>query len=177
MSGDLRACPTCSASVSRQADFCPHCGRPLASKRKPLGCGTLILGVAAIWALVSWATSANDPPEVRARKAAARAEARAAAEREAAERRAVVAKHGSPSDVKVECQMRMEAALRAPSTAKFPGAFDGAPDPVLTDAGTWLYRSWVDAQNGYGAMIRTPYLCEMKKGPAGWRVLRFEAGD
>ena len=49
--------------------------------------------------------------------------------------------------------------LKSPSTAKFPGVFDGRADHV-TALGNQTYRivSYVDAQNSFGAMIRTQFV-------------------
>jgi hypothetical protein len=63
------------------------------------------------------------------------------------------------ADVIVACRNLMRDNLRAPSTAKFPGWLDD-PGKVWKYQGTYRVRSWVDAQNAFGAMVRTDYLCE-----------------
>ena len=54
--------------------------------------------------------------------------------------------------------------LKSPSTAKFPGVFDGKLDHV-TALGNQTYRivSYVDAQNSFGAMMRTKFVGEIKQ--------------
>lgn len=54
--------------------------------------------------------------------------------------------------------------LKAPSTADFPGVFDGQLDHV-TAIGNQTYRivSYVDAQNSFGAQIRTKFIGEIKQ--------------
>ena len=54
--------------------------------------------------------------------------------------------------------------LKAPSTAKFPRT----SDDQVTDmgGGTFEIKSYVDAQNSFGAMIRTRYTCSVKSNPA-----------
>lgn len=49
--------------------------------------------------------------------------------------------------------------LKSPSTAKFPGIFE--KNDHITELGGGKYRisSWVDSQNGFGAMIRSRWSC------------------
>jgi len=51
--------------------------------------------------------------------------------------------------------------LKSPSTAEFPGTFE--KDDHITDLGGGEYkiRSWVDSQNGFGAMIRSQWSCKI----------------
>ncbi len=64
-------------------------------------------------------------------------------------------------DAYVEVCMRheVEGMLKAPSTAKFPWA-DGTPS-YNAEKNVYTMASYVDAQNAYGAMIRTNYACEV----------------
>lgn len=52
--------------------------------------------------------------------------------------------------------------LRSPSTAKFPGIWDGKADHI-SKIGERKYsiRSYVDSQNGFGAMLRTNWSCKI----------------
>ena len=69
--------------------------------------------------------------------------------------------------------------LKSPSTAEFPGIFDGKLDHVRA-LGNQTYRivSYVDAQNGFGAQIRTRFVCEIKQTGPGmlndWQILSFK---
>jgi hypothetical protein len=51
--------------------------------------------------------------------------------------------------------------LKSPSTAEFPGLFEKANH--ITELGNDEYRinSWVDSQNGFGAMIRSEFSCKI----------------
>jgi hypothetical protein len=52
--------------------------------------------------------------------------------------------------------------LRSPSTAKFPGVWDGKADHISkVGEREYFIRSYVDSQNGFGAMIRTNWSCKM----------------
>jgi hypothetical protein len=50
--------------------------------------------------------------------------------------------------------------LKAPSTATFP-AWSDDTCTVTRRNHIWVVRSYVDAQNSFGAMLRTPYTVEM----------------
>jgi hypothetical protein len=51
--------------------------------------------------------------------------------------------------------------LKSPSTAEFPGTFEKKNH--VTDLGNGVYQinSWVDSQNGFGAMIRSRWSCRI----------------
>jgi hypothetical protein len=74
----------------------------------------------------------------------------------------------SEIDAFIACEMEMERRLRAPSTAHFADMWDAdlAEQPVgaasqLTDR-IWITHSYVDAQNGFGAMLRTHFSCRVE---------------
>lgn len=52
--------------------------------------------------------------------------------------------------------------LKSPSTAKFPRLFE--KNEHITDLGNGEYqiKSWVDSQNGFGAMIRSKWSCKIR---------------
>lgn len=60
--------------------------------------------------------------------------------------------------VKDACQSAVTARLKAPSTATF------ADGQIATDdgEGNWTVRGRVDAQNSFGAMLRTYYTCTVE---------------
>jgi hypothetical protein len=51
--------------------------------------------------------------------------------------------------------------LKSPSTAEFPGTFE--KDKHITELGNSQYQitSWVDSQNGFGAMLRSKFSCKI----------------
>ena len=59
-----------------------------------------------------------------------------------------------PSLIRESCLDSVRAQLKAPSTAEF----HDTRRPVW-DGSQWLWYSNVDAQNGFGAMIRTNFNC------------------
>ena len=61
------------------------------------------------------------------------------------------------------CKTAVEQELKSPSTAKFKGMFDDPLSDVTSlSSGRYRVESWVDAQNGFGAMIRSTFVCEIK---------------
>jgi hypothetical protein len=61
----------------------------------------------------------------------------------------------------------MQARLKAPATAKFADYSDSQVLHVVEADGTrakgsYIVKSWVDSQNGFGAMLRSHYSCEVK---------------
>ncbi|MCZ8330414.1 MAG: hypothetical protein O9282_03785 [Flavobacterium sp.] len=55
-------------------------------------------------------------------------------------------------------QVCVEQNLKSPSTAEFPYATDGV---VQINDSVFVVNSYVDSQNGFGAMIRTKYRCKL----------------
>ncbi|WP_132478412.1 hypothetical protein [Paracandidimonas soli] len=107
--------------------------------------------------------------------AEARAEQQRAEERERAKRKAEADAKKAEEKRKKDCsdtvmafvmsQNFVKRALKAPSTAKFPYAHDG--DVAIQKTGECKFRvhGYVDAQNSFGAMIRTPYSIDMEYFP------------
>ena len=54
--------------------------------------------------------------------------------------------------------------LRSPDSAKFPGVFDGKLDHVrYLGNKKYIINSYVDSQNGFGAMIRSNFSGEIEQ--------------
>lgn len=72
------------------------------------------------------------------------------------------------------CEMRARETLKAPRSAKFPWVKKASFDGSLA-----ILKSYVDAQNSFGAMIRTNYICTLRyKGGAptdseSWNIEEF----
>ncbi|MGA7241417.1 MAG: hypothetical protein WBY44_37385 [Bryobacteraceae bacterium] len=111
--------------------------------------GVLVFAATHIW-------RAANPEE------AAQEDARMAKiDREAAAHREFLAKHpeaGHEGEICREMQREVEARLKAPATADFPScAWTAASHVTYAGDGRYNFSSWVDAQNGFGANIRTYY--------------------
>lgn len=63
----------------------------------------------------------------------------------------------------IACETFVERQLRAPSTADFPSH----TDYVISGSGDrYVVNGYVDAQNGFGAMIRTDWTCTVLRDNA-----------
>lgn len=62
--------------------------------------------------------------------------------------------------------------LKAPATADFPRYTDPAVEAHHRGKGVFLVKGYVDAQNAFGANLRTRYLCELKdNGDKTWTAI------
>lgn len=81
---------------------------------------------------------------------------------------------GPEAIVAVACEFAIKRLLRSPSTADFPfglGAY-------VVNKGNNIYSliSHVDAQNGFGGIVRTRFTCVLKlakKADGEWSVVKF----
>lgn len=173
----LFSCPDCHGQVSTLADVCPHCGRPVRvaensaetgrsleeeyggtegdtdssdSSKQTWGCGQTGCAILAVLGLVVFLVSLySDGSSSRPKK------------------------KGPPHsslDAYVMCKQFLEDRLKAPKSADFP--FESYNDVTQSlGSGRYRVRSHVDAQNSFGAMIRTDYDCTVQWVSKGrWRL-------
>lgn len=75
----------------------------------------------------------------------------------------------------IQAEQFVRQNLKAPRTAKFPGWFEMVRHTQKIGPQSYKVVSWVDAQNEFGATIRTKYYMEMTQtGPDSWRLDAFE---
>jgi hypothetical protein len=67
------------------------------------------------------------------------------------------------------CQSFTTNSLKAPATAKFPEFNIRMLTEV--DDGSYTVKSYVDAQNGFGALIRSDFVCHVKPVAGSWVLL------
>lgn len=67
----------------------------------------------------------------------------------------------------------VEGRLKSPATANFPGVFDGKAGHITRLAeNSYKIISYVDAQNSFGATIRTNFSGKIKQiGEHDWRLI------
>ena len=65
------------------------------------------------------------------------------------------------------CKKLIPAKLKAPSTAKFPD-YEDSMFGMGTSVSQWT--AYVDSQNGFGAMIRTNFVCTYVRAKDGLKV-------
>jgi hypothetical protein len=149
-------CRECGNVVSTEAAACPHCGAPKPTK-KPVdpvadGCAVLftamlVVGLAAlgIYYLVNRQDQPSNPSE----------NSQPASQ--------------SPPDKVAAWTMAEEFVkkhLKSPSTADFGSVFGDYqnPEKCTTDLGNGEFdcHGWVDAENSFGAKLRTNWDCRLK---------------
>jgi hypothetical protein len=69
------------------------------------------------------------------------------------------------------CKRAVESSLKAPATADFSGVFDSE----ITDNGDGTYdvAGYVDAENGFGANIRTDWTCTVRDTGDNWELVNL----
>jgi len=137
----LIKCKTCEKEISKTAKSCPHCGcsDPYNNMRNVL-IGCFIFFILCLGSCVTCISSIpeEDPNSWRS------------------------------EDNSIGAYIMMEGfikdRLRSPASAEFPGVFDGKLDHVkyLGDR-KYIITSYVDSQNGYGAMIRSTFIGEIEQ--------------
>lgn len=70
------------------------------------------------------------------------------------------------------CEDFVTDRLVAPATAGFPGTWDEEHVQVHVQGRRYTVSSHVDAENGFGAQVRTPFICEVRLSQDGstWRL-------
>lgn len=66
------------------------------------------------------------------------------------------------------CERAVETSLKAPSTAEFPG-FSAADITVTGDL--YSVSAYVDAENSFGANVRTPFTCTLRSTGDNWELV------
>lgn len=149
----LSPCPECKREVSSAAVACPHCGHPRspAEPEKPerwgcAGVGCLVLVVLVIAGAIS--DSSTSPTTTPPDTAWSPASAIYAAQE--------------------MCKKAGLASLKAPATAKWKDNIDS----YGKDLGKGLYhvQLTVDAENGFGALLRNIVDCRVKRTGSLFRV-------
>jgi hypothetical protein len=77
----------------------------------------------------------------------------------------------------VMCQNPVRRQLRSPSTAKFPFISDRAVRVNHTGLGQYSVDGYLDAQNAFGATVRTRWNCQIHYTGTGWRIVRVHLGN
>ena len=68
-------------------------------------------------------------------------------------------------------QEYVDSTLKSPASAKYPWT----PDAVEKDGDCYIVTAWVDAQNSFGAMLRTHFRCTVCFAGETWQVTAFNS--
>lgn len=141
----LKPCKECGKEISSTAQACPHCGKPLKQKGMGWGCLSIAcLGTVAV--IIVGTCSGERSPSPQA--------SNAPPDHSGAARRA--------------CIDYVTVGLKAPSTAKFQPYYEAR---ITNVDDTYTVTSYVDAQNSFGAQLRTYFTCKVKYGSGRFLLL------
>ena len=147
----LQPCRECGKEVSTEAAACPHCGVQHPVARPQFSMLHLVLGLFGaafvLFVILVFAADSSTPTD--------------GAPNEAARKMSVAS----------GCEQAITERLRSPRSARFPRNMSDAATRQ-TD-GSYTLQSYVDAQNGFGAEIRTNFIC--RGTPSDGGVLIHEA--
>lgn len=81
--------------------------------------------------------------------------------------------HGSDGSAVSICHQFVEDRLKAPATAGFESVSE--EDTTQTSDTEWIVRGHVDSENGFGANIRTEYVCTVRyNGDDNWHLVDLQ---
>lgn len=113
-----------------------------------LGCLGVVVALSILFAVVV-TLSRDDSPEAQAKRELS----------------------GASAIVTVICENAVESRLRSPGTADFP--FGHVSAVRTSGPNAFMLASYVDSQNGFGAVVRTNFVCEVTgagSGLSGYRL-------
>lgn len=149
-----KKCRYCAMMIPKEARICPHC-----RKNQP----SLFKSIMAIIAIALFVGPCIFIMNNVGSKSSVTSQPKA------------VSQYPTNIDACVMSTHTVEDHLKAPSTAKFPWTCLA----LKIQTGAWNVRSYVDAQNSFGAMIRTHYVwtAEYNKDKEQWHIIYFKLGD
>lgn len=141
----LIKCRDCGKIISASAGACPFCGAPQGGRAAPAngsiarGCGALLLvGVAGLAGLLLLGALVPRSEEDKA--------------------------HDLQIEACTAGEGFVKEKLRAPATAEFPSCGEISAEQ---NGDAWTISGYVDAQNGFGANIRSSWVVTALRGSQG----------
>ena len=139
-------CPSCNHDISSKAKTCPSCGHPI--KQKTSGCTWIFILSAVFFLAVAFSGQGNTGTSAY-----------------------------NPDDYDITTAWQfVERGLRSPSTAVFPQISEHKVYSLPDYENGYEVHGYVDAQNGFGAMIRSNFICELyyDSESDNWRLIDLQ---
>ena len=154
----IQSCPVCGAEMI-DTEVCENCSQIKAKRKKKPTFFTaqrISWAVAAIgvFLFIQWLKTPDDPKDFTTLQ----------------EQRANDV--GDTHSAWAYVQIAVEGTLKSPSSAEFP--FSGHRSVKYLGEGRYAFDSYVDAQNSFGAVLRTHFRGVIKRVEGGWQIEEIE---
>lgn len=151
-------CKECGKQVSTEAKACLHCGARPPKKTGILGWFVLVAGTFIVVQCSLSGTGSNTHGIAQS-----------------PEQTKYQTQQKLLSDAKFACRGFVEKSLKSPATAEFQNYNKFAANQDSVSNNYWV-SGYVDSQNGFGAMIRTNFACELKRSDSGqWLLVSLKS--
>lgn len=144
----LRKCKECGKDVSTKAKSCPNCG---AIAKKQTSCLTYFVAIFLIYVLIKMFNGSSNYTSQSSNSSNASQKSTISKTRSS---------ESLTADAFTMCQRFVKNELVSPATAEFCSILD-AEIKELPNRKFSIY-GYVDSQNGFGAVVRTRFICEVQ---------------
>lgn len=155
-------CSNCGTELHKKVDRCPGCGKPPQQRALKLAKRFFAITFALLIVVVVLGLMHEGEPPAKAKPAPEKTET------------------WMEKEVPLTAYHRLEEyvrrQLKVPSSAEFPGVFDGKASHVKALAKqNYRIASWVDAQNEFGAKVRHHWVGDIRQvAKDKWQLVNLQ---
>lgn len=167
----LKRCKSCGEGISKKAASCPKCGEPNKKKMGFMARGCLGLVLFSVFFVFLINVLIPDQSESETTTGTDTDRNISSSQSDW--------KNGDYTTTAYRmCEDEVKSKLKAPGTAKFQSLWEGRYDNVVNAGQRYFFKSYVDAQNSFGATIRTRFECSVTQVEKGkWSINKLELLD
>lgn len=172
----LVKCADCGKTVSASAVSCPNCGRPIAANLAAKAAAAKSRPNRAVFALIVGGLLLALVIAIAASQSGRSSSSAATSPETPAQKDSSWEANGASTALYAAFQLCQEAVtrnLKAPSTAKFADYYDSYAKE--TSRGHYHLQLKVDAQNGFGAMLRNTFDCRVTRNIDRFQITSLES--